>query len=82
MFDAEVLSEHLSEKVKETNSETSGEPLTHGPHIWLKGKYLTSTLDRYQRRGAEATSFVSGPFALPRPLSARNKGLKSIKVLP
>jgi len=72
MFDAEVLSEHLSKKVREANSETSGEPLTHGPHFWLKGKYLISNLDRYQRRGAEATSFVSGPFALTRLLSARN----------
>jgi hypothetical protein len=40
MFDAEVLSEHLSENVREAKSETSGEPLTHGPHFWLKGKYL------------------------------------------
>lgn len=71
MFDAEVLSEHPSEKVREANSETSGEPLTHGPHFWLKGKCLISTLD-YQQRGAEATSFVSGPFALARLLSARN----------
>jgi hypothetical protein len=72
MFDAEVLSEHLSEKVRKANSETSEKPLTHGAHFWLKGKYLISTLERYQRQSAEATSFVSGPFALLRLLTARN----------
>lgn len=35
-----MLSEHLSEKVREANSETSGEPLAHGAHSGSKESTL------------------------------------------